>query len=294
MVRGGTRHLARFNHTVGWDDPHCRYAAEVGTRNGYRASMEFSSRRHRVGGAVLAALGLLLSPSADAVVIRHDKDDAETIRLAAGIASVCRVLPDGSATLVASTWLVTAAHVAASIPSDGHVECGGRTYSVKHTVIHPEGSAPRGTPPEVDLALVELTEPVAGVEPVALYLGRKEVGQTLLVAGFGDYGDPHHGLHHSDGRLRAVTNVVDDAGPRRVFMKFDEPPGGSEYEGVGGPGDSGGPAFLRKDGRLVLVGVSTASMDGKPGQYGVTDVYVRVSSFASWIEHTISWASHPN
>jgi hypothetical protein len=94
--------------------------------------------------------------------------------------------------------------------------------------------------------------------------------------------------------LVELTDVVDDAGPRRVFMKFDEPPRGSEYEGVGGPGDSGGPAFLRKNGLLVLVGVSTASMNGKPGQYGVTDVYVRVCSFVAWIDRTIAPASHPD
>jgi general stress protein 26 len=210
------------------------------------------------------------------------------LRLASGLDAVCRVLPDGGATLVAAKWLVTAAHVAASIPAGGRVECGGRAYAVARTVIHPEGSAPRGTPPEVDLALVELVEPVAGVTPVALYRGEQEAGKTLVVAGFGDFGDPHKGLRRGDGRLRAVTNVVDDAGPRRIFMRFDAPPGGSEFEGVGGPGDSGGPALLKEDGRLLLAGVSSASMDGKPGTYGVTDVYVRVSTYAKWIAQTIA------
>ena len=247
------------------------------------------SRHFSVPGRAALLAGLVLLPrcGADAVVIRHDKDDASALRLAAGLEAVCRVLPDGGATLVAPTWLATAAHVAASMPPGSRVECGGRAYGVKRTVIHPEGSAPRGTPPEVDLALVELTEPVAGVKPVELYRGEKETGLTLLVAGYGDFGNPRQGLRHGDGRLRAVTNVVDDAGPRRIFMRFDEPPGGTEYEGVGGPGDSGGPALLREDGRLLLTGVSSASKDGKPGQYGVTDVYVRVRSYVSWILQTI-------
>jgi hypothetical protein len=34
-------------------------------------------------------------------------------------------------------------------------------------------------------------------------------------------------------------------------------------------------------------------MNGKPGQYGVTDVYVRVSSYAAWIDETIGVAPAP-
>ncbi len=237
--------------------------------------------------ALLAGFVLFARCGADAVVIRHDRDDAAALKLAEGLDAVCRVLPDGGATLVAPTWLLTAAHVAASIASGGRVECGGRAYVVKRAVLHPEGSAPRGTPPEVDLALVELTAPVANVKPLGLYRGETELGQTLVVAGYGDFGDPRRGLTRTDGRLRAVTNVVDDAGPRRLFMKFDAPPAGSEFEGVGGPGDSGGPALLTENGATFLAGVSTASMNGKPGQYGVTDVYVRVGSFVPWILQTM-------
>ena len=40
------------------------------------------------------------------------------------------------------------------------------------------------------------------------------------------------------------------------------------------------------NGRPVLVGVSSASMNGKPGTYGVVDVYTRISSYVDWIEKT--------
>jgi secreted trypsin-like serine protease len=82
--------------------------------------------------------------------------------------------------------------------------------------------------------------------------------------------------------------VIDDAGPKRIFMTFDAPPAGAALEGVGAPGDSGGPAFIEVDGRLRLAGVSSASMNGKPGTYGVVDVYTRVSAYVDWIERTIA------
>ena len=245
--------------------------------------MSSSIKKLAIGLPTLACLLLLLS-EASAVVIRHDKTDPDTLRLAARFEAAGRVLPDGGCTLIAPTWVLTAAHVAASLAPGREVQFGERKYAVKRTVLHPEGTSPRGVPPEVDLALMELAEPVMGVKPVELYRGRKELGQTAFIVGYGDYGTPRAPLDHSDARRRAVANVVSDAGPRRIFMRFDEPPKGHEYEGVGGPGDSGGPAFLEEGGTLFIAGVSSASMDGKPGQYGVTDVYTRVSSYVAWIE----------
>ena len=237
--------------------------------------------------AAVSCLGFLMFSQVSAVVIRHDRDDADALRLAQPFDAVGRVLPDGACALIASTWAVTAAHVAASIPADGQIQFGDKCYKIKQTIIHPEGTGPKGIPPEVDLALLELAKPVEQIKPVELYKERQELGQTLFIVGYGDYGSPQSGLRRTDGKRRAVTNIVDDVGPRRIFMRFDEPPNGSAYEGVGGPGDSGGPALLQMGGRLFLVGVSSASMNGKPGQYGVTDVYTRVSSYIPWIEKTL-------
>ena len=127
-----------------------------------------------------------------------------------------------------------------------------------------------------------------GVTPLPLYRGRAELDATLVIVGYGDFGTPQEPLQRSDGRRRAASNVVVDAGPRRLFMKFDAPPGGTDLEGVGGPGDSGGPALVEVAGVWQVAGVSSASMDGRPGQYGVTDVYTRVSSYVEWISDTIA------
>lgn len=128
---------------------------------------------------------------------------------------------------------------------------------------------------------------------MALYRGRSEFGAPVVIVGVGDFGTPRRPLTRTDGSRRAVTNVVVDAGPRRLFMKFDAPPAGTDLEGVGGPGDSGGPALLDVGGSWQVAGVSSASMDGKPGQYGVTDVYTRVGSYVEWIDTSLKGRQPP-
>ncbi len=241
----------------------------------------------------VATLVALTSLGVDAVVIRHDRSDADSLKLAERFAAVGRVLPDGGCTLVAPTWAITAAHVAASLGPGAQVAFGDRSATVKRAVLHPEGTAQRGVPPEVDLALLELGAAVEGVAPLLLYRGRAELDARLVIVGYGDFGTPQEPLQRSDGRRRAASNVVVDAGPRRLFMKFDAPPGGTDLEGVGGPGDSGGPALVEIAGAWQVAGVSSASMDGKPGQYGVTDVYTRVSSYLEWIDAVMAGHQPP-
>jgi hypothetical protein len=235
----------------------------------------------------LAVLCLQAAPS-HAVVIRHDKSDADAVALGSRFAAAGRVVGDGGCTLITPSWAVTAAHVAARLRPGSMVEFGGTPYTVKRVIAHPDASGPAGAPPDVDLALIEFTAPVAGVQPIPLYKERDELGRPAFIVGYGDYGVAGASLQGTDGKRRAVTNEIHDVGPKRVFMTFDAPPSGSALEGVGAPGDSGGPAFIELNGRLQLVGVSSASMNGKPGSYGVVDVYTRISSYVDWIEKTIA------
>lgn len=225
----------------------------------------------------------LAAATASAVVWRHDAEADAALALAKQHPAVGRVLPDGSATLITPTWALTAAHVAEDLKPGAELEFGGKRFQVARVVIHPLGRAPRGTPPEVDLALVELAQPVADVAPLSPHRGRDELGQVMVIVGCGDFSAAGSPRAHQDGRCRAVTNAVSDAGPKRLFFVFDAPPAGTALEGIGVAGDSGGAALVRVHGQWRIAGVSSGG-NGPPGAYGTEDIYTRVSSYADWID----------
>jgi hypothetical protein len=239
---------------------------------------------------VTLTLALCLSSLASAVVWRSDADPKAALALAASIPAVGRVLPDGSATLIAPAWVITAAHVAADLKPGSELEFGGKRFAVAEVFIHPQGQpdpARPHQPPQVDIALLRLATPVAGITPLALHRGRAELGQPMAIVGCGDFGPAGSNLAHQDGRCRAVMNRVADAGPMRLFFPFDAPPAGEALEGIGAPGDSGGSALVQVDGKWQVAGVSSAG-DGPPNAYGSTDVFARVSSQLEWLDATLA------
>jgi secreted trypsin-like serine protease len=67
-------------------------------------------------------------------------------------------------------------------------------------------------------------------------------------------------------------------------MRFDPPPGCTALEGVGGEGDSGGPAIVRTTHALTIAGISSwQDHSGTLGSYGCVEHYARVSQQIAWI-----------
>jgi hypothetical protein len=235
---------------------------------------------------------LLLVHAGSPVVRRHDSTDEATRALADRFPATVGFGSMGSGTLIASRWVLTAGHVGRGLsPFSPVATVGGHEVRVRQVIPHPDSASDGRRPPPVDLALVELARAVTDVAPVGLYRGSDEAGQVAFIAGYGDHGPSRQRLAPSDGACRAVTNIVDSAREGRLFIDFDAPPEGTELEGVGGPGDSGGPLYLETDAGVLVAGVSSGAMGGAPGSYGVTDVYVRVSELVAWIEGTIATAA---
>lgn len=231
------------------------------------------------------------------MIIRHDRRDRESLVDPCKWPAITTFFRGhGAATLIASRWLLTAAHVARHIPTDHRVfvELREQHYAISRVILHPawqdtwEQEDEDTVGDTVDLAVVELETPVEDVRPFDLYTGSDETGQEALLLGAGQYGNGLVGARGSDCQLRRVTNIIDDSDAYWLKLRFDAPPGGTLLEGVCGHGDSGGPALIQRDSALLLAGVSSwQHQGGRPlGLYGCIEHYARVSRYVDWIRET--------
>jgi hypothetical protein len=247
--------------------------------------------------------------AAPAIVRRHDVSDfkyrelGERYRhtIVEGIVQGdgSPMLGNGNGTMVAPEWILTAAHVAATLPKPGetdgskpvNISINGIWYPVDTVYLHPDW---KGAASPEDIALIKLKEPVPGAKPACLYPAENEVGQTAVVVGTGGTGDGVTGARKADGKIRGATVRIGSlAGSgMQLAWRFKGPTerGVTPLEGISGRGDSGGPAFLQHKGKLCVAGVSSAQeREGlKNGQYGVTEFYSRVSFFRGWIAKTMA------
>ncbi len=250
------------------------------------------------------ATGMLLavSGSAQAIVIRHDVASVEYEQFASqfkGIATFWgqfqgKASVEGTGMLIAESWVLTAAHVANVLKPGAKVQIGADVYWVKRCVLHPDW---RDQQFANDIALVELTEPTSLKEWPELYSQSDEQGLVLTFVGRGDTGDGVHGVTTADSKMRAATNQVIQAQGQWLRFSFDQGVSALALEGISGPGDSGGPALVRKDDIWYLVGVSSwqnaEPTQWQEGRYGVIENYSRVSHHLKWIHQTLATQSRP-
>ncbi|MCP3980296.1 MAG: trypsin-like serine protease [bacterium] len=238
---------------------------------------------------IALALGSLLGGAADAIVVRHDRDAVATTEEAKRFRAVCKVLPDGEGVLVAPRWVLTADHVATGASlGQLRVVFGGVEYRIEEVFSHPDARAGRH-----DIALMRLAQPVQRVEPLELDFDDGLVqGAVVWMAGRGDHGDGKQAVVGNDGKLRVAENAIHILENDRLAVRLDAPDDGAlEAEGISGPGDSGTPILLEKDGKLRVVGIGSVGQTPKGmryGMYGSLDFFIRVQSHREWFGEVLA------
>jgi hypothetical protein len=213
---------------------------------------------------VPALCGLVLEPGADDVSERPPAQVPgwANVGLRAGTTAI----------YLGNGWVITARHVGA-----GDVMLGG----VNHLGL-PESTVQLGAgdgPTLPDLIVFRI-EPRPTLPPLRIRPTPPDVGERVVLVGAGrDRGastrwkgqagwlwGPHVGLRWGTNRVSETSIDVGVGGivTRSFAMRFD--PGETQHEAQAAVGDSGGAAFIRREGRFELAGVliAIATFPGQP------------------------------
>lgn len=232
-------------------------------------------------------------------------------------------MKEGVATLIHNKWAITAAHCAVDLYK---ADFENYPFSVKIAgkeniiirVIAPEqvGSVKiirdrsgklnkvkvKVLDQSYDIALLKLKNEVNHVSPISLYQNEDEVGKSVLLLGWGDFGTGDRGLPKfqlvNDGKFRLAQNKITGTTGNYLTFQFDN--GESQdvlpLEGVNGPGDSGSPALVDTESGIQLIGISSKgryksiirTIFDRQGRYGWQEYYIRVSTMYNWINQIIN------
>jgi hypothetical protein len=266
---------------------------------------------------LLAGLTAIVAANALAMTRRDDRTDAQYLNYGAAFPAVGAVYANGgwngSGTLIANNWVLTAGHVADTMTSSGSVDFNGTQYSVSQIVKNPgwSGDLTAGN----DLALLRLNSNVAGVTPIGLYSSNQTWGKASTIVGFGGTGTGSAGWTGGyDVLRRAGTNIVDGSASRNfttrgtsftntLILDFDNPNGTtntlSDLGSTAGAtdlemnvifGDSGGALLIDDGSGLKVAGVTSFIWNlngGNWGVYGSASGFSAVYGHYDWIVNTV-------
>jgi len=241
--------------------------------------------------ALVTSAGAVARP-AGAIVMRHDVSESAYLVDDSDYPALIDLFEPGDClgTLIRDDAVLTVAHCAVDLKRSHTLMVGGVEHGIASIRIHPDYRGFRD-----DIAMVFLSEPVEGVEPVEVYRGSDEKGALLTILGRGIHGTGQtgEGGGTEDGRLRRATNVVTNADGQWLEVVFESPSDADveDLEGVGAAGDSGGPAFILSPSGPQLAGLNSWGDGGRGvrvGEYGARDYSTRISRQLDWLDGELS------
>jgi TonB family protein len=234
--------------------------------------------------ASLTLASLLFSFYSNAIIMRHDINPEKYQVDQAQYPSVID-LNFLTGTLITPQWILTAAHGTLYMPGNQEVIINKQKYYVEFIIEHPKYNKDNLNH---DMALLKLNRPVLDVVPTDIYTLADEKNQHVWFVGRGDIGNGKIGVTGASEVLNHAENMVENADGLWITFDFDSAKTNAlGLEGISGPVDSGGPAFIETPAGLKVGGVSSHQRDNNNGEglYGVQEYYTRTSAHKKWIEN---------
>ena len=160
-------------------------------------------------------------------------------------------------TLISPTHVLTAGHCVENgrggfiADDEGTFTINGQTFRTVKVTAHPQYN-PNDFGAGFDIAIMELQSPVSGVEPREILRQSPVVGQMLTLVGFGESGTSQNGSNNDFGNKHVGQTPLEQVTQNHLVWTLD-----NHNEANTAPGDSGGPAFVEIDGKLVIAGVTS-------------------------------------
>lgn len=190
----------------------------------------------------------------------------------------------GSAVVIDSQWIITAAHVVEGCHS-WTISINEEKYNLDKIISHP--SYKKDLYGYHDIAIGHLEKPIDLDFYPELYDSEDEEGKICSIAGLGFTGTFHTGAVKHDGKKRAGSNYIDKIEKHVLICSPSRSGKGiTELEFLICSGDSGGGLFIGN--KLAGINSSVIGYDGKSNStYGDESCHTRVSIYRKWILDTI-------
>ena len=233
---------------------------------------------------------ICISMPSSAIFIRHDIDESQYLADINDFKFLATLYDFGvHGSLIHPQWVVTAAHAVICLSQGSTIRVGDKTAQVSNIYI----SKNYDSKGEHDIALIKLQSPLIDVPHIKLYTLDDEENMNVWILGAGSSGNGLSKKSTNQKKLLLAENKITETTNSDIYFIFDKGLNAEPLEGASGNGDSGGPAFIYIDNDFYLLGISsrTGSWFKGTGEYGVKEVYTRISTHIEWIEGVINGSS---